>query len=87
MAIGHQREVSALQCLCRARLHMQCAILALLYGLYRLAALLNANHVLHVGLHIYHAKQKVDVVWPHGGGLAACLCAMGQAKGKSCQKS
>ena len=73
MAIGHQREVSALQCLCRAHLHMQCAILALLYGLYRFAAFLNANHVLHVGLHAFHAKGRGDIAWPHGRGLVACV--------------
>jgi hypothetical protein len=52
---------------------MQYATLALLRGLSRLAALLNANHVLHVGLHICHAKPRADIAWPHGRGLAACV--------------
>jgi hypothetical protein len=54
-------------------LHTQRAIPALLRGPSRLAALLNANHVLHVGLHVHHAKSRADIVWPHGRGLAACL--------------
>jgi hypothetical protein len=54
-------ERSALQCLCRAHLHMQYAALALLRGLSHLAALLNANDVMHVGLHIYHAKSTADI--------------------------
>jgi hypothetical protein len=51
---------------------MQCATLALLRGPSRLAALLNVNALLHVGLNIYHAKQRADIAWLHGRGLAAC---------------
>jgi hypothetical protein len=40
---------------------MQYAALALLRGLSHLAALLNANDVMHVGLHIYHAKSTADI--------------------------
>ena len=52
---------------------MQRATLALLRGPSRLAALLNANHGLHVGLHAFHAKGKRDIAWPHGRGLVACV--------------
>jgi hypothetical protein len=64
-------ERIALQCLCRAHLHMQCATLALLHGPSRLATSPNANDLLHAGLHICHAKRRADIAWPHGRGLAA----------------
>lgn len=38
----------------------------------RLTALHNANCVLHVGLHVFHAKLRADVAWPLGRGIAAC---------------
>jgi hypothetical protein len=71
-------ERSALRCFCRAHLHVQGATLALLRDPSRLLGLLNANDVLHVGLHVYHAKRRADIAWPHGRGLAACFRTMGE---------
>jgi hypothetical protein len=59
-------------------LHVQGATLALLRDPSRLLGLLNANDVLHVGLHVYHAKRRADIAWPHGRGLAACFRTMGE---------
>jgi hypothetical protein len=66
-------------CIC----NVKCLTTALLRGPPRLAVLLNGISVLHVGLHICHAKPRADTAWPHGRGLAACLRAMVRRRGKA----